>query len=120
MSPNIVTRSAFVEQFLIELFRNAPPCAFIACPEVALHPFKLLIPPDAEESDNILDQVENGAGRVHSSPGSARIHHARPGMFFVVADVGVPEQNVIIILGFNSFHQPGFVVTVKHSDFPPG
>ena len=40
--------------------------------------------------------------------------------FFVVANVGVPEQNVIVILGLDGFLKPGFVVAVKHGYLSSG
>lgn len=81
---------------------------------------KLFLPGNAEKCDGIFDEIEDGAGRIHASPSGTGIYHAGSSLLFVVADMRVPEENIVVILRFDGFKKTLFVVTVKYRNLPSG
>lgn len=80
----------------------------------------LLVPPDTEKGYFVFRKVHNGTGGVHAASGRAGIDQAGPELFFVVADVGMTEKHIIVLLRLHGLEKPLFIVAVQHGNLSSG
>ena len=79
---------------------------------------KLFLPGNAEKGDSVFDKIEHCAGWIHPPSGSTGIYHAGSRLLFIMADMRVPEEHIVVILRFDGFKKALFVVTVEYRNLP--